>query len=250
MKKRTAGLLAAMALILGKFGGKLWALVKVLALAKGPVLTMLLTIVTYALFLGWPFAVGFVFLLFIHEMGHVIAIRWKGGEASLPYFIPFLGAFVRLRTQFHDPRDDAFVGIAGPIAGTLAAIACWGVYGWNGSVLMLFLSYVGFFLNLFNLLPVYPLDGGRVARAIHRKLWGAGLAVAAGIAVMRPNLVMFLILIFGFMEFWRMRKVPDRWIPTASRVRYGLLYFGLVAFLAAASWGTHELLLQLPVPEI
>jgi Zn-dependent protease len=250
MKRRTAGVLAAIALVLGKFGAKLWAVLKLLALAKGSILTMLLTIVTYALFLGWRFAIGFVFLLFVHEMGHVIAIRLKGGEASLPYFIPFVGAFVQLRTRFLDPREDAFVGIAGPITGTIGAIVCWGIYGWTGSVLMLFLSYVGFFLNLFNMLPVYPLDGGRVVRAVHRKLWGAGLAVAAAIAVTRPNLVLFLILIFGFLEFWRMRKEPDLWIPVASRVRYGILYFGLVLFLAVASWGTHNLLLELGPPAV
>ncbi|ATY85540.1 site-2 protease family protein [Kyrpidia spormannii] len=248
MKRRTAGIFAAIALILGKFGAKLWALVKLLALAKGPVLTMLLTIVAYAVFLGWPFAIGFVLLLFVHEMGHVVAIRIKGGEASLPYFIPFLGAFIRLRTQFADPREDAFVGIAGPIAGTVGAAICWLWYGWTGSILMLFLSYVGFFVNLFNLLPVYPLDGGRVVRAVHRKLWGAGLAVAAAIAVTRPNLILFLILIFGFLEFWRMRNQPDIWIPVSSRIGYGVLYFGLAAFLAVASWGTHSLLLQMGPP--
>ena len=119
----------------------------------------------YALLFGWSFAVGFVLLILVHELGHYVEARRQGLSPALPVFVPFLGAYVALRGQPFDPWRNALVSIAGPIAGGLAALACL-VYGEvTGSDLLLALAYAGFFLNLINLLPVGFLDGGHVLRS-------------------------------------------------------------------------------------
>ena len=123
---------------------------------------MLLSVVAYASFwgLGWAAAVGFVILLFIHEMGHWVVMRLKGVRASAPIFIPFLGAVIGMRSMPRSVKDEAEIGIAGPIAGTAGALACTGLGDLYGGHLWPLLGTIGLFLNLFNLIPVSPLDGG------------------------------------------------------------------------------------------
>ena len=119
----------------------------------------------YALIWGWRFAIGFVLLILVHEFGHYFEARRQGLHPQLPVFIPFLGAYVALRGQPFDPWRNALVSVAGPVAGGLAALACL-VYGSAvGSDLLLALAYVGFLLNLFNLIPVGILDGGYILRS-------------------------------------------------------------------------------------
>ena len=114
----------------------------------------------YALIWGWKFAVGFVLLIFVHEMGHFIEARRRGYNAAWPVFIPFLGAYVAIRDARLGPWQSAWISLAGPITGGLGAAICW-VYGeQQGWALLQALGYVGFMLNLFNLLPVGILDGG------------------------------------------------------------------------------------------
>ena len=120
----------------------------------------------YALIWGWKFAVGFVLLIFVHEMGHFIEARRRGFNAAWPVFIPFLGAYVAIRDARMGPWQSAWISLAGPITGGLGAAICW-VYGeQQSSALLQALGYVGFLLNLFNLLPVGFLDGGSIWRAI------------------------------------------------------------------------------------
>jgi Zn-dependent protease len=124
----------------------------------------------YALIWGWKFAVGFVFLILIHELGHFVEAKRQGLNPSLPVFIPFLGAYVAMKNAPFDPWRNLFVSAAGPFAGGLAALATWGIAEATGSRLLLALAYAGFLLNLFNLIPVRPFDGGfiwRSVRALH-----------------------------------------------------------------------------------
>jgi len=141
--------------------------------------TMLLSIALYAQLWGLPYAVGFVLLIFVHEMGHVLAIRGYGISASTPVFVPFVGAFVALKEMPRNAWIEAVVGIAGPIFGAVAALACYLAWQVTGSLLMLALAYSGFMLNLFNLLRIPPLDGGRVAAAVSPRLWLLGTVGAA-----------------------------------------------------------------------
>ncbi len=119
----------------------------------------------YALIFGWRFAVGFVLLILVHELGHYVEARRQGLSPSLPVFVPFLGAYVALKGQPFDPWRNALVSIAGPLAGGVGALACL-LYGEaTGSDMLLALAYAGFFLNLINLVPVGFLDGGHILRA-------------------------------------------------------------------------------------
>ena len=125
----------------------------------------------YALIWGWPFAVGLVLLIFIHEMGHFLEARREGLGPSWPVFVPFLGAYVRHTRG--NPWQTARVAIAGPALGGVAALACYLIGRADGSNLLVALAYFGFILNLFNLLPLGILDGGAIWRST-RFLWLGG----------------------------------------------------------------------------
>src|SRR5687768_10586534 len=137
---------------------------------------MLVSIAAYAWIWGWSFAVGFVLLLLLHELGHVIQLRREGIEASAPMFIPFLGAVIAAKSMGKDAAAEARVGLAGPILGTLATLIPLGIWLATGEDFWRALAYIGFFLNLFNLLPVLPLDGGRAMAAVSPWVWFAGCA--------------------------------------------------------------------------
>src|SRR5258708_17260494 len=139
--------------------------------------TMLLSVFAYALVFGWWYAVGFVLLIFVHEMGHFVAVSMRGLDVGAAMFIPFVGAWVQLKDMPHDVETEAFVGIAGPLAGTAAAFVCYMMARSYESNLLLALSYAGFFINLFNLIPLSPFDGGRITAIISPRLWLARLPV-------------------------------------------------------------------------
>jgi Zn-dependent protease len=120
----------------------------------------------YALIWGWKFAIGFVLLILVHELGHFIEARRRGFNAALPVFIPFLGAYVAIRDARMNPWQSAWISLAGPISGGIGAAAVWLVGEQQHSGLLQALGYVGFMLNLFNLLPIGILDGGTIWRAI------------------------------------------------------------------------------------
>ena len=141
--------------------------------------SIFIAVAAYALIFGWKFAVGFVLLIFVHELGHYIEAKREGLNPKLPVFIPFLGAYVQY-TRGH-PWQTVRVAIAGPILGGAAAAVCLGIAESNGSRLMYALAYSGFFLNLFNLLPFGIFDGGAVWRSARflRLGGGRGLALAS-----------------------------------------------------------------------
>ena len=129
--------------------------------------SMLISIAAYALFWGWQFAIGFVLLLLVHELGHVLEAKREGLPVSAPMFIPFLGAVIMLKELPDNAWNEAKIAIAGPILGGLGAAAVWGLGEYYDSELLVALAFTGFFLNLFNLAPISPLDGGRIVAAIH-----------------------------------------------------------------------------------
>jgi Zn-dependent protease len=122
--------------------------------------TMLLSVLAYSLIYGWRYAVGFVILLFVHEMGHYVAARQRGLDVGAPTFIPFVGAWIQLKDMPHNAETEAYVGLGGPLLGSIGALVCYFIARQTDSSLMLAISYAGFFLNLFNLIPLSPLDGG------------------------------------------------------------------------------------------
>ncbi len=212
----------------------------------GTALSGLVSIAAYALLWSWWFAVGLVVLLFVHEMGHVLEARRQGLPTSAPMFIPFMGALITMKQLPDDVWREARVALAGPIIGTLGAIAFWIVGTATDRDFFTAMAYVGFFLNLFNLLPIVPLDGGRAVAAIHPAFWLVGLLGLVALMVVFPNPILILILVIGGLELW------SRWrhrgsaesrayysITRGRRLAVGVTYLGLAAFLALAMGATH-----------
>jgi Zn-dependent protease len=239
--RRALGALAALGVLAAKFAAKLKVLLLLLPKLKlfTTSASMLVSIGAYSLIWGWKFAVGFVLLLLVHELGHVIQLRREGIPASAPMFIPFLGALVAMKELPKDAAAEARVGLAGPVLGSLAALVPLGIYGLTGDELFKALAFVGFFLNLFNLLPVLPLDGGRAMAALSPWMWFVGYALLIAATFAFPNPIMILILLFGGLETWRRwqaRKSPEsrefHRVPTGTRVVIAVVYLGLAAALA------------------
>ena len=238
LRKIAAPFVGLGALLL-KFGGLLLKL-KVLTTAG----SMLVSIAAYAWIWGWPFAVGFVLLIFVHELGHVLELRRQGVPASAPLFIPFLGAVVGMRELPDDAWAEARVALAGPILGSLGAAAVWVAAEATGSEFLRALAFVGFFLNLFNLIPIVPLDGGRAAAALHPAIWLVGLVLMVGLAVVRPNPILFLIVVIGGLELWkrwrdRGEKAEYYRLEVSQRVAVAVVYLGLIIALGVAVAETH-----------
>jgi Zn-dependent protease len=239
--RRAGGALAAFALLAVKFATNLKALLLLLPKLKlfTTSASMLVSIAAYSLIWGWSFAVGFVLLLLVHELGHVIQLRREGIPASAPMFIPFLGALVAMKEMPKDAAAEARVGLAGPVLGSLASLIPLGLYALTGEELFKALAFMGFFLNLFNLLPVLPLDGGRAMAALSPWMWFAGLALLLAATLAFPNPIMILILLFGAMETWRRwreRNSPEsrefHRVPARTRWLVAAVYLGLAAALA------------------
>ena len=152
---------------------RIWAPIAVLAgiavkfgFAFAKFATVFVAVAGYALIWGWKFGVGIVFLIFIHELGHFVEARRRGFNAAWPVFIPFLGAYVAIRDARMNPWQSFWISYAGPLWGSVGAALVWAVGEQQGSHLLQALGYVGFLLNLFNMLPVGFLDGGQIWRAI------------------------------------------------------------------------------------
>lgn len=239
--KRLLTPLAAIGLLLAKFKGILLFLLKVKFV--GTALTMLLSVGAYALLFPVWFAVGLVILIWVHEMGHVFQLKREGIKASAPMFIPLLGAFVTMKEMPKNALAEARVGLAGPVLGTLGALGAWGIYAVTGELLFLGLAYVGFLLNLFNLAPILPLDGGRAVGAMSPAFWILGFFVMVAMFFVAP-IMMFLVLL-GVPELWRrwkMRDTPEGRAYNKIELRYrlmvGLVYFGLIVVLALLTAAT------------
>ena len=252
LRKRIGSMLAAIGAAIAKF----WAAVKgvILLLPKLKLLTTagtaLISVAAYSLFFGWTFAVGFVVLMFVHEMGHVIQLRREGVKASAPMFVPFLGAVVMMKSMPDDALAEARVGLAGPVLGTIGAGVCLGIAELTNSDLLRALAYIGFFLNLFNLLPVVPLDGGRAMAAMAPWMWFLGLGAVAALLFIAPNFILLIILFFGAMEVWRrwnLRKTRSLEqaayyrVSPRNRLLVGAVYVALIVVLALGMADTHIL---------
>ncbi len=211
--------------------------IKVLATAG----TALVSVAAYSVLWGWSFALGFVLLILLHEMGHVIALRREGIPASAPMFIPFMGAVIGARSLGDNALAEARVGLAGPLLGSLAAGAVALAGAAAHSDFLEALGYTGMLLNLFNLLPVVPLDGGRAMAAMTPWMWLAGLAALVALDVVAPNPILLLITIVAVYEIyrrWKQQRSPSAAqasyyrVSARNRLRVGAVYVGLIVALA------------------
>jgi len=210
--------------------------------------TMLLSMAVYAWVFGWPYAVGFVLLILVHELGHYVAARQRGLDVGAPTFIPFVGAWIELKELPHDVETEAYVGFAGPLAGTAAALACYFLAREYDSRLLLALAYSGCMLNLINLMPMSPLDGGRITAIISPKVWLLGVPLLAALFFYRPSPMLILIGVLAYPQLkmaWKGNPdLPAAYYdtPRDTRVNYAVMYLGLVVFLAMMSYNIHDML--------
>jgi Zn-dependent protease len=248
LKKLFAPIGVAFVLIL-KFAAKLkFVLIPVLKFL--PILlktggTMLLSIGAYALAWGWMFAVGFVLLIFVHECGHLLVARFFGLKVGAPVFIPFMGALIALKDAPKDAWMEAWVGIGGPLLGTVGAVVCEVIFVFTGYPLFHALAFTGFFLNLFNLAPIGILDGGRIVTALSPWLWLIGAVVMLGLLIIHPNFLIGLILVMSLPRLWflfRKKSNEERRyfeVTPGRRLAMAGMYFGLIVFLLFGMALTH-----------
>ena len=239
--RRSLSLLVVAGLLLLKWGKPALLLLPKLKILTTSA-TMLVSIAAYSLLWGWKFAAGFVLLLLVHEMGHVIQLRREGIEASAPMFIPFLGAAVMAKSLGEDATAEARVGLAGPILGTLGCLALLPLALAEGEGYWSALVFTGLLLNLFNLLPVVPLDGGRAMAALSPWMWFVGLFVMTVVTFAIPNPIMILILLLAAYETyrrWKARKAGGEEVASyykvkpAHRLAILAVYLGLIVVCAA-----------------
>jgi len=251
-----AGILAALGLILSKLSYVGLLLLKF----KGLWFTVVSTGVTaliYAQLFGWAFGVGIVLLILIHESGHVVVARIMGMPVTLPVMIPFLGAFVSMKQQPRTVAQESIMAIGGPVLGSIAAGLCYAGYlsmpdSSTGRLLQA-LAYFGFLINLFNLIPLTPLDGGRVTSLLSKWFNVAGLLIAAGLLLFEMQSgttvspVLFLVLIFGAFATWqRFRSTtlnPAYYaVDVQTKVVVGSLYLALLFALGLGMLQTSAIL--------
>jgi Zn-dependent protease len=221
---------AGLLFVLGKakLFGLLAGLVKFKTLA-----TMLLSIGAYAVEWGWLFAAGFVLLIFVHEMGHAVAMRLEGIPAGAPVFIPFVGAFIAMQGQPRNAAVEAKVAMAGPVAGSLAA---WATL-WAGIELELpllrALGHTAVLINLFNLVPVSPLDGGRIVTAFTRTYWVIGYAVGIGALLLTRSPLLLIVLIVGLWSLVQRWRHPAPGYDALTPRQRGLIALAYAALILA-----------------
>jgi Zn-dependent protease len=246
IKRMLGPVVAALIAFIAKFKAILLLLPKLKLLTTAG--TMFVSIAAYAVIWGFPFAVGLVALLLVHEMGHVIQLRREGIKASAPMFIPFLGAVISAKSLGKNALAEARVGLAGPILGSIGAAACILVWHATGNDLWRALAFVGFFLNLFNLLPVVPLDGGRAMAAMAPWMWFAGFAAMIPLLLVFHNPIMLLILVFAGLETvrrWRTLKHGGAEqqayykVKPLDRALVAAVYLSLIALLVVGMHATN-----------
>ena len=207
--------------------------------------SFVVTIAAYTTQFPLAIVVGFVVITLIHEIGHAIAIRMKGLRAGFMVFIPFVGGAVTLKDQPRTAYDDAMIGLAGPFAGTIASLVVLQVYKWTGDPMYLFIALLGFALNLFNLIPIGMLDGGRISAAVTKWMWVLGGAAVVWKVFDQPNPLTILIAILAAFQVYAsiVREKTDKHfydVPGSQRAGVAVLYFTLVIFLAHQTWQTYD----------
>jgi Zn-dependent protease len=207
MKKQNRGaigiLVAVGAFLLSKMK---WLLV-IFKLAKfSTVLSMLLSLGAYALVYGWKFGTALVYLLFVHEMGHLWAAKRIGLKTSPAIFIPFMGAVIGLKEMPKNAKDEAFVAYMGPLFGLLSFVPAIPLYIWTKEPFWLLVIVLGGIINFFNLIPSSPLDGGRIVSAVSTKIWAIGLMILLVYSIINITFFGFFLFIIGCTEWYRVYK--------------------------------------------
>lgn len=166
-------------------------------------ISMFISLGAYAVFYGWKFAVAIVYLIFVHEMGHLVAAKQKGIKTSPAIFIPFMGAAIGMKEMPKNAKDEAYIAYAGPLFGLLSFLPAVFLYEATAEPFWGLVIFLGALINLFNLFPVSPLDGGRIVGVLSTKIWFIGLLLVLPYLFISPDPIIFLIFIFGILTWWK-----------------------------------------------
>ena len=237
-----------------------WLVAGVIAIAKFGVLllkslktvgSMFVMIWVYSWMFGWPFAAGFVFLIFVHEMGHVIAAKWLGMPVSAPLFIPFIGASIIMKQSPRDAWTEALMAYGGPLAGCIGSWICWAIALQLGESWVMAVASTSFLINLFNMIPIPPLDGGRICAAVSPWFWIIGLFLLGASVVYfhawNSIVIIVLVLIVAFPRmkqtlFGQTTEEMQAYYNThiSNRLTMALIYVGLIAALLLGYWDASQ----------
>ncbi|WP_018662166.1 site-2 protease family protein [Heyndrickxia acidiproducens] len=203
---RTAISLGSIGLLIA---AKLKYLLVILKLTKlSSLFTLFLSLGVYAVAYGWSFAIALMYSMLVHESGHMIAAKQRGVKTSPIFFIPFVGAAVGLKEDIKHSKDESYIAYGGPLFGTIATIIALLFYLIFHGDIWLLAVYIGSILNLFNLIPLSPLDGGRIVTVLSPKIWGAGLLLLGVYTFFVPSPIVIFIIIIGAIEAFSQLRRP------------------------------------------
>lgn len=249
-KAPSRGGILGMLIVIGMFLMKFKSLLVFLKFGKflPTAASMLLSVAAYSTLWGWKFATGFVLLIFVHEIGHVLAAWQKKLPVSAPMFIPFLGAMITLKENPRDAITEAYIGYGGPFLGAIGCTLTWGLFYLTGNYMFVAVASFSMMINLFNLIPVSPLDGGRIVTAISPRLWLLGLIGMGAWFLVSHNVIVLILVVLGAIRLWSQWKTmkTDEYfqISPTARLQTTLAYVALVAYLAWAHTFTHDFMQQ------
>jgi Zn-dependent protease len=191
-------------------------------------LSMLLTIAVYTRAMGWQFAVGLVLSIYVHEMGHVFQLRRYGLNATAPMFIPWIGALIRLKQYPASPHEEARVGLAGPVWGLAAAGFCYALYLGIGTPVLAAVAQVGAWINLFNLTPVWQLDGSHAFKALSRLERIGIAAIMFGMWYVTDEGLLLLLMIVAAFRCFEKRLPEKRDLPIFTEFAFLVVTLALL----------------------
>lgn len=216
-KKTVWGLLSVVGVFL--IGKMKWVLAFLKFLKLKTFISMVIFLGTYAFLYGWKFGVALVYLLLVHEAGHSFAAKKIKLPTSPAIFIPFMGAFVGMKERPKSAKDEAFVAYMGPLFGLLSILPAIPLYMLTKEPFWALIIVVGSILNLFNLIPMSPLDGGRIVAAISTKLWGVGLVILLAYVIWIRSFILFFIIILGIIQWFNIRNEQKNVDDDRNRVK-------------------------------
>ncbi|RDE33658.1 peptidase M50 [Parageobacillus thermoglucosidasius] len=211
MKRLKKAWIAFLSVILFLSGKLKWVLAVFKFLKFSSLISLFISIGAYAMVYGWKFAVALVYLLYVHEMGHLFAAKRLGIPTSKAIFIPFVGALIALKEKPKSAKDEAYLAYAGPLWGTLGFLPALPLFWMTGDPFWGLVIALGALINLFNLMPLHPLDGGRIAGVISPKLWFVGLMGMTAYFLWKPGPIAPLIILLGAVKCWELLRREFRW---------------------------------------
>ncbi|KYD27294.1 site-2 protease family protein [Parageobacillus toebii] len=211
MKQFKKAWLAFLTVVLFLAGKLKWVLAIFKFLKFSSLISLFISIGAYALVYGWKFAVALVYLLYVHEMGHLFAAKRLGIPTSKAIFIPFVGALIALKEEPKSAKDEAYLAYAGPLWGTLGFLPALPLYWVTGNPFWGLVIALGALINLFNLMPLHPLDGGRIVGVISPKIWFIGLIGMFVYFLWNPGPIAPLIILLGALKCWELLRREFRW---------------------------------------